>query len=551
MSAYEEKELAIIRAAVDKAENKAGKRLINSDDVQKIILIVEQFIISKKLVCYGGTAINNILPEEDRFYNKEVEMPDYDFFSPNSMTDAKDLADIYYKAGYSEVEAKAGMHHGTYKVFVNFMPIADITYMPQELFKVVKKNSITVNNIMYAPPDYLRMSMYLELSRPKGDVSRWEKVLKRLILLNKNYPMKNPKCKFINFMRGFTGKAADAESIYDIVKNSIIDQELVFFGGYANELYSKYMPQHNKKKIQNNPDFDALSTMPEKSALIIKDKLIAAGHINTHINKRKGVGEIIAPHYEIVVDKDTVAFIYEPLACHSFNEITINKKKIKVATIDTMLSFYLAFLYADRPYYDHDRIYCMSQLLYYVQAKNRLQQKGVLKRFGLQCTGNQTTLEDMRNTKTMMFNKLKHDRSSDEYEEWFLKYSPKGDTSSGSRAPISGSRAPISGSRAPISGSRTPISGSRTPISGSRTPISGRRGSLSSSSSGRGSSSSLTSRTSSTGKYNKHILPRSSKISTPKQKTYTKTQSVSNKKRTIRKKKRTKTTASPLFDFKW
>jgi hypothetical protein len=32
------------------------------------------------------------------------------------------------------------------------------------------------------------MSMYLELSRPHGDVSRWEKVYSRLELLNKAHP---------------------------------------------------------------------------------------------------------------------------------------------------------------------------------------------------------------------------------------------------------------------------------------------------------------------------------------------------------------------------
>ena len=47
---------------------------------------------------------------------------------------------------------------------------------------------------MYCPPDFLRMSLYLELSRPKGDVSRWEKIFPRLRLLNKNYPMKRKKC---------------------------------------------------------------------------------------------------------------------------------------------------------------------------------------------------------------------------------------------------------------------------------------------------------------------------------------------------------------------
>ena len=50
---------------------------------------------------------------------------------------------------------------------------------------MLKNDAIIKNKIYYAPPNFLRMSMYLELSRPDGDVSRWEKVLKRLILLNK------------------------------------------------------------------------------------------------------------------------------------------------------------------------------------------------------------------------------------------------------------------------------------------------------------------------------------------------------------------------------
>ena len=57
-----------------------------------------------------------------------------------------------------------------------------------ERVKLYKKDSIQVAGILYAPPNYLRMGMYLELSRPAGDTSRWEKVLKRLTLLNKNYP---------------------------------------------------------------------------------------------------------------------------------------------------------------------------------------------------------------------------------------------------------------------------------------------------------------------------------------------------------------------------
>ena len=425
MPTLEEKELEVLRAAVDKAEAQAGKKLTHSEEVKEIITIVETFLREKKLICYGGTAINNILPTQDQFYDKNIEIPDYDFFSHNALNDAKDLADLYAKKGYTDVEAKSGVHHGTYKVFVNFIPVADITYIPKDLFKSIQKDAIRVDGILYAPPDYLRMAMFLELSRPKGDVSRWEKVLKRLTLLNKHYKMRNPKCDHIDFMRSFEGSSEDAKDIYNTVRSSAIDQGLVFFGGYASELYSRYMHKKNQFRFQTkNPDFDIISLDPERASNIIKERLQDEGFHNVKTHKHKGFGEIIAPHYDITVGNDTVAFIYEPLACHSYNVIRIKGKKVNVATLDTMLSFYLAFLYANRPYYDHDRIYCMSQYLFLVQSRNRLQQKGVLKRFSLQCIGKQATLEDMRNEKSKKYEELKGKRGSREYEEYFLRYAP-------------------------------------------------------------------------------------------------------------------------------
>ena len=44
-----EKELEILREAVDKAEERAAKKLINSDSVQEIIDIVEHFLRKKKI----------------------------------------------------------------------------------------------------------------------------------------------------------------------------------------------------------------------------------------------------------------------------------------------------------------------------------------------------------------------------------------------------------------------------------------------------------------------------------------------------------------------
>ena len=66
-------ELAILRNAVDKIEANVGMKKIQNPEISALIKIVEEFIQKKKRICYGGTAINNILPERERFYNKDIE----------------------------------------------------------------------------------------------------------------------------------------------------------------------------------------------------------------------------------------------------------------------------------------------------------------------------------------------------------------------------------------------------------------------------------------------------------------------------------------------
>lgn len=602
---FEEKELEILRNAVDLVEKRKGEKVIQDPKVQEIISIVEKFIADKKLVCYGGTAINNILPDDAQFYNKDIELPDYDFYSDNALDCAKELADIYYKAGYEDVEAKSGVHHGTYKVFVNFTGIADITQMEPALFKAISRDAIIKKNIRYAPPDFLRMAMYLELSRPDGDVSRWEKVQKRLTLLNTHYPLKGYDCDKIEFQRGFDGatksntgevsisrtrsrsrsqsrsksrtitvkrggskrdydddeqsvkshrrdairqimnkyhslaaymkrlyhsvssheetlgdfkysieedklthryrliaiyerlfgkddefvlysmKARDLDptttpspsksrsrslsrsryhsrsepnvpeysikksnisyrgnrekelaetDIYKIVRNVFIANRAVFFGGYANILYSRYMPRHQRRIVREIPDFDILSEDPRKLCEEVVRELTEHKYTGVKYTKHAGVGEVISEHYDIRIGDEVIAFLYKPLACHSYNTIRIDNEIIRIATIDTMLSFYLAFIYADRVYYDINRILCMSQFLFDVQQHNRLKQTGLLRRFSINCYGKQPTLDMMRFEKTRKYEELKGKRGSREFEEWFLRYIPYENAGAGTKA---------------------------------------------------------------------------------------------------------------------
>jgi hypothetical protein len=424
---FQDCELAILRHAVDLSEKESKKQIVNGPEISKIIGILEKFLVDKQLICYGGLAINNLLPKKKQFYDRTSEIPDYDFYSPNPLEDAIELADIYHKAGYKEIEAKSGVHFGTFKVYVNNIPVSDTTLLDKVVFDSLKKDAIKIDGILYADPNFLRMNMFLELSRPRGDVSRWSKVLKRLNLLNQYYPMPIDNCSKVEFLRKMEiEETAFGEKIHTIVRDVIISGKGVFFGGYAISNYGKYMPNKHKNKISKIPDFDVLSEFPQKLVDSITNKLKKANFDNVNVVVHDAIGEIIPKHFEIKISNESICFVYQTIACHGYNVIKLGTKKINIATIDTIMSFYLAFYYIDKPYYYQDRLMCMIHFLFSVENKNRLEQKGLLKRFTTTCIGKQPSLMDIRAEKSLKFIELGSMKGTKEYDMWFLKYNPNG-----------------------------------------------------------------------------------------------------------------------------
>ena len=426
---FEECEMAVLRSSIDNIDKKKGEEMISNPQIIKIITIVEKFLKKHKLICYGGTAINNILPVEDQFYNKNIELPDYDFFSPTPLKHAKELADIYYDNGFIEVEAKSGVHSGTFKVFVNYIPVADITYLNESLYKSIKKKSIKREKIYYAPPNFLRMSMYLELSRPDGNVSRWEKVLKRLNLLNKNYPLNKNICKNMSFEKLIhygtksNHKTHIKKDLYQLLLNFFITHKCVMFGMYAGHLYYNTYKKKTKT-IKKIPDFDILYEDPDELSLMLKNKLKQNGYENIEIIKHEEIDDVIPEYIDFRVNNKTLVFIFKPIACHSYNVLTIKDKKVRIASIETILSFYLAFLFLKESKYKVNRLLCASAYLFRMMRKRKPDMKGIFKRFNINCIGKQLTFEMMRAEKAAKYNELRKRRGTAEFEWWFLRYIP-------------------------------------------------------------------------------------------------------------------------------
>jgi len=118
-----------IEQAAKLAQAEIDKQAASDPAIKKVMKIVERFIQTHRTMCYGGTAINNLLPREDQFYNFSVDIPDYDFYSETPQVHAAKLADRIAKAGFKSVEVKPGMHMGTFKVFADYIGVADISHL--------------------------------------------------------------------------------------------------------------------------------------------------------------------------------------------------------------------------------------------------------------------------------------------------------------------------------------------------------------------------------------------------------------------------------------
>ena len=99
-----ESDAEVINRIAEKQLEKIEKASAEEPNIKKAIEIVEAFLKSTPVMCYGGTAINNLLKPSDQFYDFTREVPDYDFYSRTPQVHAMDFADKLSLAGIQDVQ---------------------------------------------------------------------------------------------------------------------------------------------------------------------------------------------------------------------------------------------------------------------------------------------------------------------------------------------------------------------------------------------------------------------------------------------------------------
>lgn len=381
---------------IDQLQAENDKAAASDPLVQASLEVVEDFLRHHPVLCYGGTAINNLLPPEARFYDPKVDIPDYDFFSRTPQEHAMILANKLAARGIKNVEVRPGMHLGTFKVFADFQGVADITQLDDDIFKRLWSENVVRDGIHYVTPNYLRMSMYLELSRPRGDVSRWVKVYSRLQLLNNYYPI---TCPGTDKEPTPLDKERQAE-VEHILKN----HPVVLLGITASQLHSKGRKNAWYTPVTMLADADTIKSLTEGK------------------DTERHPGSEVLPAYVDVLDDAGNVFIryHETAACHSYHQMSSG---IRVASIPTILQFFFAFMYSGVPEEDISHILCVAQRL--MDLANDKSKRRFALLTPIDCIGKQETLIDMRKHKSTLYEELAKNKSSPDFLKYFFTYNPR------------------------------------------------------------------------------------------------------------------------------
>ena len=232
------KELSVIKL---KKENEFYLDIWKDGGLPNPFEIARDFVQEKGLKIYGGFAIHQHLKQFKNPIYDEFEFPDYDVFSPDAWNHSKEICNLLDKMGYDFVEAKASIlnndKHQTYKISVDMVYILDITQagcLPDDLkdndcskcgldkngkcfsffnsipvndlnnynkddiyyetYDYKKKKSKYPKKLLVCSADWLKISLYLEMSQPLNDPTRFVKIKTRLTKLESIFDFDHKKC---------------------------------------------------------------------------------------------------------------------------------------------------------------------------------------------------------------------------------------------------------------------------------------------------------------------------------------------------------------------
>tara|TARA_B110000259_G_scaffold188462_1_gene247728 strand:+ start:16985 stop:18265 length:1281 start_codon:yes stop_codon:yes gene_type:complete len=370
-----------IKNIVDNIEiNNLKKEVINN---KKIFEIVEQFIKTKKLILYGGYALNLILPINKKIY-RDYTCADFDCYSYSAKIDAILLAKKLKKMKYKLIKVKLAKHENTYKLYVGTLNVLDITQLDKKIFDIFlkihnyeKHNDLLIHyedSFNIIPLYLMKRNMHYELARPEGSYYRWEKIFYRSNILDNVYFTKK-----LNQLRSNCKLNINDNTYLKIPNewNNCINQLLFYIKKHNCPIIDNYAI----KLINNITDKNCCRINTYSNVLVILTKKYKKTCndiikiINDTIDKKKykilkqdktytiSSVDILETRYRVVLEDISTKKRVSLISIINVSNNCFSIQKIKgytVGSIDTILcfmySYYLTYLIAKYLEYRHNTV---------------------------------------------------------------------------------------------------------------------------------------------------------------------------------------------------
>lgn len=241
----------------------------NKDIMLEALNIVRDFIIANNLVITGGMAVDFALKLKGEKLYDDSTLPDYDFFSPEHHNHAYELGQIlcrklkYPNGDSPNISVIDALHITTMRVRINYISVADITYLPPSIFESLNKLTYNISTengnkpILFRHPHIQMIDQHRALTLPYENtpreviLHRWKKDMKRFDLLYKHYPVEGKELDLSQFQR----IGIDP----DILQNNAV-------GGFAALYLLKNNTESFDIRIPKGEDLIIWSEKPENTA---------------------------------------------------------------------------------------------------------------------------------------------------------------------------------------------------------------------------------------------------------------------------------------------
>lgn len=169
-----------------------------------------QYVISKRLVVFGGLAIDFSLKMNDcTGIYEDYKLMDIDVFSNNHYDDAHELLEIFIKLGYENCDLMVAMHPTSVRVRIDHYMLLDVAYAPDDIYELYSNTALSYNTefgtVLIRHPYIQILDMHRSFSYPyenkplENIKNRFYKDYERYLKLINCYPFLESNIKYITF----------------------------------------------------------------------------------------------------------------------------------------------------------------------------------------------------------------------------------------------------------------------------------------------------------------------------------------------------------------